>query len=136
MGFFSGIGRAVRGIVRFGKKIVKGAIGTVKGALKGDPMAMASLALMVYGGFQAGQFLFNKAAMAGLKTAGVAGGVGAGSATGAGTVFQAFGGTLTGSATGAVSGFAGGAAAAGAGGAGWGATAAYGGQGTSFFTGL
>ena len=62
MGFFSGIGKIVKKVVRVAKGIVKGAIGTVKGALKGDPMAMASLAMMVYGGYQAGQFLFNKAA--------------------------------------------------------------------------
>ena len=56
MGFFSGIGKIFKKIVRVAKKVVKGAIGTVKGALKGDPLAMASLALMVYGGYQAGQF--------------------------------------------------------------------------------
>ena len=63
MGFFSGIGKIFKKIVRVAKKVVKGAIGTVKGALKGDPLAMASLAMMVYGGYQAGQFLFNKAAL-------------------------------------------------------------------------
>ncbi len=124
MGLFSGIGRIVKKVVRVAKGIVKGAIGTVKGALKGDPMAMASLAMMVYGGYQAGQFLFNKAALTGLKSAGISGvtgGVGAGSATGSGTVFQAFGGTYTGGGLGAVGG----------GGAGFGAA----GTSTSFFTG-
>lgn len=113
MGFFSGIGRIVKKVVRVAKGIVKGAIGTVKGALKGDPMAMASLALMVYGGYQAGQFLFNKAAMAGLKTGALGQTLGqtavqSGLQTGVGlggtkaSVFQAFGGTYgTAAATGA-----------------------------------
>lgn len=73
MGFFSGIGKIFKKIVRVAKKVVKGAIGTVKGALKGDPLAMASLAMMVYGGYQAGQFLFNKAALGITKATAAAG---------------------------------------------------------------
>lgn len=109
MGFFSGIGKIVKKVVRVAKKIVKGAVGTVKGALKGDPMAMASLAMMVYGGYQAGQFLFNKAALTGLKTGALGqtlGQTGAQITAGLGgtkaSVFPAFGGTYgTAAATGA-----------------------------------
>ena len=70
MGFLS---KVLKTIIAIPKKTVKGFIGSVKGTLDGDPMAMVQLAAYVYGAYQGGQFLANSAQQSVLATQGAAG---------------------------------------------------------------
>ena len=70
MGFLS---KVFKTIIAIPKKTVKGFIGSVKGTLDGDPMAMVQLAAYVYGAYQGGQFLANSAQQSVLATQGAAG---------------------------------------------------------------
>jgi len=70
MGWLS---KAFKTIVSIPKKTIKGVIGSIKGTLDGDPMAMVQLAGYVYGAYQGGQFLSNMAAQQTAAISGVSG---------------------------------------------------------------
>ena len=70
MGFLS---KVFKTIISIPKKAVKGFIGSVRGTLDGDPMAMVQLAAYVYGAYQGGQFLANSAHQSTLAAQGAAG---------------------------------------------------------------
>jgi len=70
MGFLS---KVFKTIISIPKKTIKGFIGSVKGTLDGDPMAMVQLAGYVYGAYQGGQFLANTAAQQTAAIQGVSG---------------------------------------------------------------
>ena len=70
MGFLS---KVFKTIISIPKRTIKGVIGSVRGALDGDPMAMVQLAGYVYGAYQGGQFLANTAAQQTAAIQGVSG---------------------------------------------------------------